>query len=56
MRYTEEEGGLLNNFAVEPKVYSSNTDGEKQQKNYLVVAGIGLLLVLGLIAVAFTIS
>jgi hypothetical protein len=55
MKYTEESG-LLNNFAVEPKVYSSDTDGEKQQQKYFVVGGIGLLLVLGLIAVAFSIS
>jgi hypothetical protein len=56
MPYNEDEAGLLNNFAVEPKVYSSDTDGEKQKKSYLMVAGVGLLLVLGLIAVAFTIS
>jgi len=55
MKYTEESG-LLNNFAIEPKVYSSDTDEEKQKTNYLVIAGVGLLLVLGLIAVTFTIS
>ena len=45
MPYTEEENGLLNNFAVEPKMYSSNTDEETQKKNYLLVGGVGLLLI-----------
>ena len=56
MPYTEEENGLLNNFAIEPKMYSSDTDGETQKKNYIFVGGVGLLLILGLITVAFTIS
>lgn len=56
MPYNEDESGLLNNFAVEPKVYTEDTNQEKQQKNFVLVAGVGLLLVLGLITVAFTIS
>jgi hypothetical protein len=56
MRYTEEEGGLLNNFAVEPKVYSSEPPTKKQQIQYIVL-GLGALgLIGGLFFVAFAVS
>jgi hypothetical protein len=56
MRYTEEEGGLLNNFAVEPKVYESEPPTKKQQVQY-VVLGLGALVLLGgLFFVAFSVS
>jgi hypothetical protein len=56
MRYTEEENGLLNNFAVEPKVYQADPPSKKQQIQY-VVMGIGaLVLVVGLFFVAFAVS
>jgi hypothetical protein len=56
MRYTEEEGGLLNNFAVEPKVYSSEPPSKKQQIQYIVLGLSALGLVVGLFFVAFAVS
>ena len=52
MRYTEEEGGKLNNFAVEPKVYAATPPDKAQQRNYIILGIAALLLVSGLIVVA----
>ncbi|GAA6622467.1 photosystem II assembly protein Psb34 [Scytonema sp. NUACC26] len=56
MPYTTEEGGRLNNFAREPKVYRADPPSEKQQLNYVILGGIGVILVGGLIFVAFSVS
>lgn len=56
MPYTEEEGGRLNNFAVEPKVYQAEPPTKTEQRNYLILGGLGLLLVVALMVVAFTAS
>jgi hypothetical protein len=53
MRYTKEEGGRLNNFAVEPKVYEATPPDKTQQRNYIILGILALLLVGGLITVAF---
>ena len=56
MPYIEEEGGRLNNFAVEPKIYRAEPPDPKQKTQYLIF-GIGAIaLVGGLIAVAVSIS
>ena len=56
MPYTREEGGRLNNFAVEPKMYKAEPPNQTQQRNYLVL-GIGaLVLVSSLLFVAFSVS
>jgi len=56
MRYTVEEGGRLNNFAVEPKMYEATPPTRAQQRNY-VILGIGaLILVASLIFVAVSVS
>jgi hypothetical protein len=56
MRYTTEEGGRLNNFAVEPKMYTAEPPSKKQQAIY-IVAGIGALALLGtLVAIAVSVS
>lgn len=52
MPYTEEEGGRLNNFAVEPKVYKATPPNKAQQRNYIILGILALLLVGGLLAVA----
>lgn len=52
MPYTTEEGGRLNNFAVEPKVYEATPPTKAQQRNYIILGIIGLSLVAGLLAVA----
>lgn len=35
MRYTSDEKGILNNFAVEPKVYLAEYPTQAEQKNYI---------------------
>jgi hypothetical protein len=56
MRYTEEEGGRLNNFAVEPKVYKAEPPTKGQQIQYVVLGLGALVLVVGLFFVAFAVS
>ncbi|MBC6417314.1 MAG: ssl1498 family light-harvesting-like protein [Prochloron sp. SP5CPC1] len=56
MPYTNEEGGRLNNFAAEPKMYTAEAPTKNQQRNYLILGGAGLLLIGGLIFVAVSIS
>ncbi|MGF1672245.1 MAG: photosystem II assembly protein Psb34 [Rivularia sp. (in: cyanobacteria)] len=56
MPYTTEEGGRLNNFAREPKVYNAEPPNKKQQITYIVL-GIGAAaLIVGLFFVAFSVS
>ncbi len=43
MRYTEDEGGLLNNFAVE-------------KRNYIILGSLAASLIVGLFAVAASVS
>lgn len=56
MRYTEEEGGLLNNFAVEPKMYEAEPPTSSQKRNYIILGSIAATLVVGLFAVAAAVS
>jgi len=56
MRYTTEEGGRLNNYAIEPKMYEATPPDKTQQRNYLILGTLGTLLVGGLIAVAVVVS
>ncbi len=56
MPYTSEEGGRLNNFAVEPKMYQAEPPSKGQMVNY-VILGIGAIaLVGGLFFVAASVS
>lgn len=41
MPYTTEEGGRLNNFAQEPKVYQAEPPTGKQKLNYVILGGLG---------------
>ncbi len=50
------EGGLLNNFAVEPKMYKAEPPTKAQQRNYLVLGVLAALLIGGLLYVAFSVS
>ncbi|AFY78775.1 MAG: ssl1498 family light-harvesting-like protein [Hydrococcus sp. C42_A2020_068] len=52
MPYTEEDGGRLNNFAVEPRVYQASPPTKTEQRNYIILGVIAALLVGGLITVA----
>lgn len=56
MRYTTEEGGRLNNFALEPKMYQAEVPTKAQQVNYLFLGVGGLVLIGGLIFVAYSVS
>lgn len=53
MPYTTEDGGRLNNFAQEPKVYLAEPPSSTQKRNYLVGGVVGTLLLAGLMYVAF---
>lgn len=52
MPYTTEEGGRLNNFAVEPKVYEAKPPSPSQQRNYVILGVGAVLLIGGLLTVA----
>lgn len=56
MPYTTEEGGRLNNFANEPKMYEAEPPTASQKRNYLILGGLGLALVVGLMVVAVSVS
>jgi hypothetical protein len=56
MPFTEDETGLLNNFAIEPKVYEAELPSEQQKKQYKIIGAISAILLLGLIVVAVTVS
>lgn len=56
MRYTTDERGLLNNFAVEPVVYAAEFPSPEQQRQYLWQGAIGVLLVASALFVAVAVS
>ncbi|WP_008311634.1 photosystem II assembly protein Psb34 [Leptolyngbya sp. PCC 6406] len=56
MRYTVEDGGRLNNFAVEPKMYEAKPPTATEKRNYIVLGGVAMALVAGLFALAFVVS
>jgi hypothetical protein len=56
MRYTTEEGGRLNNFAVEPKVYQATPPNKTEQRNYIILSVAATALVSVLIFVAYSVS
>ena len=56
MPYTTEEGGRLNNFAKEPKVYEAEPPSKNQQRNYILLGIVAVALISGLFFVAFSVS
>ena len=56
MRYTEEEGGKLNNFAVEPKMYQAEPPTGSEKRNYIILGSVAATLVVGLFVVAAAVS
>ncbi|HIK06449.1 MAG TPA: ssl1498 family light-harvesting-like protein [Trichormus sp. M33_DOE_039] len=56
MPYTNEEGGRLNNFAQEPKIYRAEPPTATQKRNYVILGVAATILVGGLIFVAFSVS
>ncbi|AFY66029.1 photosystem II assembly protein Psb34 [Geitlerinema sp. PCC 7407] len=56
MPYTNEEGGRLNNFASEPKMYVAEPPSGKQKTQYALWAAAAAVLVGGLVFVAVSAS
>ncbi|NMF64154.1 ssl1498 family light-harvesting-like protein [Brasilonema octagenarum UFV-E1] len=56
MPYTTEEGGRLNNFAREPKIYKAEIPSDGQKRNYVILGITATILVSALIFVAFSVS
>jgi len=52
MPYIEEEGGILNNFAREPQMYTAEEPDSTEKRNYVVFGVLAFLLLGGLISVA----
>ncbi|MBO9997967.1 MAG: ssl1498 family light-harvesting-like protein [Cyanobacteria bacterium SID2] len=53
MPYVEEEGGRLNNYAIEPKMYMAEPPTAQQKKNYVILGGLGAGLIASLVAIAY---
>jgi hypothetical protein len=56
MRYTTEEGGRLNNFAIEPKMYQAEPPTKTQQRNYIFLGASAVALIASLFVVAAFVS
>lgn len=56
MPYTVEDGGRLNNFANEPKMYQAEPPTKRQKLSYLILGVAALALVSGLIYIAVAVS
>lgn len=56
MPYTTEEGGRLNNFAREPKIYEAEPTSNAEKRNYIILGIVAATLVGGLVFVAFSVS
>lgn len=53
MPYTTEDGGRLNNFANEPKVYQAEPPNKNQKRNYIIWGALAIILLGGVVAIAF---
>jgi hypothetical protein len=56
MPYTTEEGGRLNNFANEPRMYRAEPPTGTDKRNYVIFGIVAVLLVAGLCFVAASVS
>ncbi len=56
MPYTTEEGGRLNNFAAEPKMYQAEPPSSSEKRNYVFLGAAGASLIVGLLVVARFVS
>lgn len=52
MPYTEEEGGILNNFAREPQMYTAEEPNSSEKRNYAIFGVLAFALIGGIVAVA----
>jgi hypothetical protein len=56
MRYTKDDDGRINNFAVEPKIYSAEPPTPQEKRNYIILGVVAAVLVTGLIVIATVVS
>jgi len=56
MPYTTEDGGRLNNFAKEPKMYTAESPSSTEKRNYLVLGAIGAVLIVAVTVIAIGVS
>ncbi len=56
MPYTTEDGGRLNNFANEPKMYQAEPPNATEKRNYVILGVAALALVAGLCVIAVNVS
>ena len=56
MPYTTEDGGRLNNFAQEPRMYKAAPPTKTQQRSYILWGIAATILLSGVIFVAFSVS
>ncbi len=56
MPYTVEEGGRLNNYAKEPRMYVAQEPTGNEKRNYIILSIVGISLIGSLIAVAVVVS
>ncbi len=56
MATTQDERGILNNFAREPKVYQATEPTSQQQRFYILTGTLSALLVAGVVAISFVVS
>lgn len=56
MPYTVEDGGRLNNFAHEPKMYTAEPPTQTEKRNYVIMGAGAAILVVSLIVVTVVVS
>jgi hypothetical protein len=57
MPYINNDGDTrLNNFPTEPQMYVAEATSPDQKRNYLIIGGVGLGLIVALIFVAKAVS
>ena len=56
MRYTKDETGVMNNFAVEPRMYAAEPPTSTEKRNYIILGSVAASLVAGLFIVAAAVS
>lgn len=54
--YTIDDEGLINNFAIEPDIYSSDYPSPRQQRQYIVLGAAAFFFVLMLILTSILVS
>jgi len=54
--YTVDDENLINNYAIEPKIYPSKYPNLEQQKRYIFLGIAAIILVIALILISLKIS